>query len=100
MQPVRVPELIGVRFDGMFCFNDALALGAQRALWASGVRIPDDVALIGFDDTEDSRFATPALSTVNPHRDLIAAHAVELLRARIADGNDDRSRLGHRSHHA
>ncbi|MGZ4614693.1 MAG: LacI family DNA-binding transcriptional regulator [Actinomycetes bacterium] len=69
--------------DAVFCFNDLLALGALRTLLQHGVRVPEDVALIGFDDIEESRYTTPTLSTVRPDKASIADRAVELLAARI-----------------
>lgn len=83
-------ELIadGTAFDAVVCFNDALALGAMHALQRHGRVIPDDVAVVGFDDIEDGAFATPSLTTVSPRRDEIAAVAVGLLVDRLADGSD------------
>lgn len=74
-------ELIrsGVPFDGLFCFTDSLALGALRELAAAGVRVPDDVAVIGFDNIDESRFSVPSLTTVDAGRTEIAETAVELL---------------------
>ena len=45
--------------DAVFCFNDTLALGALRALHEAGLRVPEDVAVAGFDDIEDGRFSSP-----------------------------------------
>ncbi|KQQ05683.1 MULTISPECIES: LacI family DNA-binding transcriptional regulator [unclassified Rathayibacter] len=73
----------GTSLDALVCCNDALALGAMGALQRAGRRIPEDVAVIGFDDIEDSRHSTPRLSTVSPRRADIARRAVELLLARI-----------------
>ncbi|MFG1704345.1 LacI family DNA-binding transcriptional regulator [Nonomuraea sp. M3C6] len=70
--------------DAVFCFNDALALGALRALLSRGIRVPEDVMVMGFDDIEDGRFTTPTLSTVSPSKTLIAESAVDLLAARLA----------------
>lgn len=70
--------------DGVFCFNDTLALGALRALHDAGRRVPDDVALIGFDDIEEIRFATPSISSVHPDTAQITAEALALLAARLA----------------
>jgi DNA-binding LacI/PurR family transcriptional regulator len=74
-------ELIrsGVPFDGLFCFTDSLALGALRELAAAGVRVPDDVAVIGFDNIDESRFSVPSLTTVDAGRAEIARIAVDLL---------------------
>ncbi|MBO3748503.1 LacI family DNA-binding transcriptional regulator [Streptosporangiaceae bacterium NEAU-GS5] len=70
--------------DAVFCFNDTLALGALRTLLARGIRVPDDIALIGFDDIEDGRYATPALTTVAPDKSQIADVAVDLLASRLS----------------
>jgi DNA-binding LacI/PurR family transcriptional regulator len=70
--------------DAVFCFNDTLALGALRTLLSRGVRVPQDMALIGFDDIEDGRFSTPSLSTIAPDKSRIAESAVDLLATRLA----------------
>jgi DNA-binding LacI/PurR family transcriptional regulator len=75
----------GVDVDGIVCFNDALALGAMSALQQHGKRVPEDVAVIGFDDIEDSRFSTPSLTTISPRRDEIARLAVDMVITRIED---------------
>ena len=77
-----------VRPDAVFCFTDVLAVGALRACLTRGVRVPQDVALMGFDDVEEARFATPSLSSVRPDRDAIARVAVGRLVARLEDGGD------------
>lgn len=74
--------------DAVLCFADLLALGALRTLLAAGRRVPEDVALVGFDDIEDSRFSTPTLTTVRPDKQQIARLAVSFLLSRIADGLD------------
>ena len=58
----------GVPFDAVFALNDALGLGALYALQRRGLRVPEDVAVIGFDDVDDGAFSTPSLSTVDPGR--------------------------------
>jgi len=71
--------------DALFCFNDLLALGAVRRLHELGARVPDQVAVVGVDDIEDSRYATPTLTTIRPDKARIAALAVGLLADRIGD---------------
>ncbi|CAN5184171.1 LacI family DNA-binding transcriptional regulator [soil metagenome] len=70
--------------DAVFCFSDLLALGALRVLAERDVRVPDDIAVIGFDDIQDGRFSIPTLSTIAPDKDAIARTAVEMLRERIS----------------
>jgi DNA-binding LacI/PurR family transcriptional regulator len=72
--------------DAVFCFNDLLALGAIRLLSERGLKVPDDVAVIGLDDIEDGRYSTPTLSTVAPDKEAIAFRAVEMLHERLAPG--------------
>lgn len=74
--------------DAVFCFNDLLALGALRTLHEHGVRVPEQVAVIGWDDIEDGRFSAPTLSTVKPDKDQIATTAVEMLALRLGDGRE------------
>ncbi|GAA0817142.1 LacI family DNA-binding transcriptional regulator [Spirilliplanes yamanashiensis] len=71
--------------DAVFCFNDLLALGAIRTLLDRGVAVPDEVAVMGFDDIEDGRFSSPTLSTVSPDTARIARLAVDLLAERLGE---------------
>jgi len=73
--------------DAVFCFSDTLAIGAMRTLYEAGYRIPDDVAVIGWDGIEEGLFATPSLSTIAINKDKMGRMAVSLLTDRIKDGN-------------
>ena len=73
----------GTEIDAVFGFNDTLALGAMHVLLRAGRRVPDDVAVIGFDNIEESKFAMPPLTSIDPGRAQIAHTAVELLAERI-----------------
>lgn len=65
--------------DGIFCANDMMALGCYDALRERGVRIPEDVAVVGFDDREIAQFMRPPLTTlVLPHYEM-GALASEML---------------------
>lgn len=82
------------RPDAVFCFNDLLALGALRALSEAGVTVPDDVAVIGFDDVDDGRFSTPSLSTISPDKGEIAKLALDLLRRGLGGENAENGAAG------
>ncbi|MFE5339320.1 LacI family DNA-binding transcriptional regulator [Isoptericola sp. NPDC056578] len=69
--------------DGLVCANDELALGAVFALRTNGIGVPDDVAVTGWDNTEDGRYANPSLTTVAPDVRAIAEAAVDRLVRRI-----------------
>ena len=69
--------------DAVFCFNDLLALGAMSMLHMAGLHIPGDVAVVGVDDIEDGRYATPTLTTIAPDKEEISRLAVSLLLERI-----------------
>ncbi len=75
-----------VPFDGVVAFNDVIALGAMRVLQEAGLRIPEDVAIIGYDDLDETRYSLPTLSTVDPGREEIAEVALRYLLERI-DGS-------------
>lgn len=73
-----------------------LAIGCLHALHEAGRSIPEDVAVIGFDDIDDTAFTSPTLSTVSPRREQIAERAVELLAIRIqnrVEGTDEPDRF-------
>lgn len=74
--------------DAVFCFNDMLALGAIRAAADRGYRVPDDIAVVGFDNTEHSAYSVPSLSTVAPDKAALAKAAVELVHRRASGDTD------------
>jgi DNA-binding LacI/PurR family transcriptional regulator len=78
--------------DAVFCFNDLLALGVLRRLHERGLRVPEDVAVVGIDDIEDGRWATPTLTTIRPDKAQIARLAVQLLADRLDDEEGTRAR--------
>ena len=70
----------GCRFDGVVAANDMMALGAMRALLSAGLRIPDDVRVIGIDNIEQTRLSTPSLSSVAIDQQDVARTAYMLLK--------------------
>ncbi|RKS80209.1 DNA-binding LacI/PurR family transcriptional regulator [Motilibacter peucedani] len=77
------------RPDAVFCFDDLLALGALHAAHERGVRVPDEIAVAGFDDIEESRYCYPTLTTVRPDKEALARQAVELVLARLDAGDSE-----------
>jgi DNA-binding LacI/PurR family transcriptional regulator len=69
--------------DGIFALNDSLALGALVALAEYDVRVPVDLAVVGFDDIEEARFSNPPLTSVAPSVAEIARLGVDLLVRRL-----------------
>jgi LacI family transcriptional regulator len=71
----------GKRFTGVFLSNDRMAYGALLALFGHGLRVPDDVSIIGFDDQPSSAYTLPPLTTVRqPTFEIGAATAEAVLR--------------------
>jgi DNA-binding LacI/PurR family transcriptional regulator len=75
----------GLGVDGVVAFNDTVAMGVMRGLRDRGVRVPEDVRVIGFDDIPEAAVLTPSLSTVSPDHRWTAAKALDLIVSRIAD---------------
>ncbi|WP_112238210.1 LacI family DNA-binding transcriptional regulator [Kribbella monticola] len=71
--------------DGVFVANDLMAEGALQVLRDHGRRVPDDVAVVGFDDSLPARQAEPGLTTIAQPLEEMAAEMARLLLARIAD---------------
>ena len=63
----------------VFCFNDFSAVGALRRIHASGLRVPDDISLVGFDDLNIAQYAEPPLTTVRQPKQHMGRLAVEIL---------------------
>jgi LacI family transcriptional regulator len=70
--------------DALFCANDELALSTMKALQYSGIRIPDDIAIVGWDDVMTARYVTPGLTTVRQPLHELGRAAATRLHERIA----------------
>lgn len=75
----------GMVFTAIIAANDLTAISVLHALQDAGVRVPDDVSLIGFDDLELAAVMRPALTTCRVHRELMGALSVQRLLARAAE---------------
>ncbi|MFD7729462.1 LacI family DNA-binding transcriptional regulator [Kitasatospora phosalacinea] len=74
--------------DAVFAYNDLVALGALRVLAERGVKVPEQVAVVGFDDIEDGRYGAVTLTTIAPDKSAIARLAVDCLITRIEAAPD------------
>jgi DNA-binding LacI/PurR family transcriptional regulator len=70
-------------FTAIFAFNDISAMGAIRALRESGLRVPEDISVVGFDDIQSAAYQTPGLTTVRQPLRKMGATAAEILLRRI-----------------
>ena len=71
--------------DAVFVANDQMALSVLREVWRRGIRIPEQLAVIGFDDIAESNYFYPSLTTISQDLHLLGEKAVqgvvELIRA-------------------
>ncbi|MEK0100932.1 LacI family DNA-binding transcriptional regulator [Streptomyces sp. A475] len=74
----------GRRPDAVFAYNDPIAIGAMRVLSERGMRVPEDVAVVGFDDVVEGHFGAVTLTSVSPDKEAIARMAVESVLARLS----------------
>ncbi len=78
----------GLMPDAVFCANDEMAIGLMSRLAEHGIRVPQDVSVIGFDDIAFSRTAQPALTTIHQPRAEIGERATQTLLELIAGDTD------------
>jgi LacI family transcriptional regulator len=72
----------GHPFTAVFCANDQTLWGARQVLYTRGLRVPEDISLVGFDDLPQSAYMTPAVTTVHqPIYEMGRAAAHQLLAA-------------------
>ena len=74
------------RPTAVFAASDVMAMGALVAIREAGLRVPEDVAVVGFDDIPVSRLITPRLTTVAQFQENLGVRAAEMLLERL-DGN-------------
>jgi len=79
--------------DGLFCYNDDMAVGALKALSEAGIRVPEDVRLVGFDNLPISEYLPCPLTTVAQPVSDIAESAVQMCRRRLKDPGSKPQRL-------
>ncbi|MFD6416229.1 LacI family DNA-binding transcriptional regulator [Streptomyces sp. NPDC060194] len=77
----------GRRPDAVFAYNDLIAIGAMRVLSERGLRVPEDVAVVGFDDVIEGRFGTVTLTSISPDKTAIARLAISSVLAGLGGGD-------------
>ena len=77
----------------LVCANDLLALGALRVLDARGIRVPDDIALVGYDDVDFARSLSVPLTTIRQDKYLHGSQAAELLLRELWDDNHEHTEV-------
>ncbi len=88
----RLAAIDGV--SAVFAANDQMALGVLRAFTEAGVRVPEQISIVGFDDIPESEFFSPPLTTVRQDFGAVGRHSIELLLRQIdASGPVDVERL-------
>lgn len=70
----------------VFAMSDVQALGAMRALHDRGLRVPEDISVLGYDGIELGRYAVPRLTTVRQDAQKLAERSVDILIRQIRDG--------------
>ncbi|NSA90598.1 DNA-binding LacI/PurR family transcriptional regulator [Clostridium beijerinckii] len=77
----KANELIEMNeeFSAIFAFNDEMATGAIKAITEHGLRVPEDISILGFDGNEIGRFITPSITTIKRPIGEIARIATDLL---------------------
>lgn len=77
----------GRKYTAIFCMADVMAMGAIRALTDHGLRVPEDVSVVGFDGLPIGEFIVPRLATISQSVETLAQRSVELLRGNIEGTN-------------
>jgi LacI family transcriptional regulator len=77
-----------IPFTALFAYNDISAIGAIRAFQEEGLRVPDDISVVGFDDIQGAAYNTPSLTTVRQPLIRMGAIAARTLLGRIEEPHD------------
>jgi LacI family transcriptional regulator len=82
-EPANELILRGEDFTALVCYNDISAIGAIRALMNHGLRVPEDISVVGFDDIESAAFHNPSLTTIRQPLTQMGTVAARILLQRI-----------------
>src|SRR5690606_41991255 len=90
VQPLQPQTLLP---PAVFIGNEAMAFGAYTALYQAGLRIPDDMAVIGYVDIELASYMAPPLTTIHQPKDELGELAIDVLIHRMAEPGLQQQRL-------
>nr|WP_042846833.1 MULTISPECIES: ribose operon transcriptional repressor RbsR [Providencia] len=79
--------------QAIFAGNDAMAVGAYQAIFQKGIKVPDDISIIGYDDIDLSPYMIPPLTTIHQPKDKLGKQAVDQLIYRMDNPEADASVL-------
>ena len=71
----------------VFCASDKTAIGALQACKQQGLRVPEDISLMGMDDSEMTQYLTPSLSTIHVPLEEMGKFSIRVLRDRMHGGH-------------
>jgi LacI family transcriptional regulator len=86
-------RLLAAAPTAIFVASDSMAIGALKAVRQAGLRVPQDVALVGFDDVPVATAVEPALTTVRQPIERLGSMAAELLLALIENGSEEQASI-------
>jgi DNA-binding LacI/PurR family transcriptional regulator len=72
-----------VPFTALVCYNDIAAIGAMRAIRDYGMRVPEDISVVGFDDIQGAAFQNPSLTTIRQPLHHMGMTAARILLQRV-----------------
>jgi len=81
----ELPEVV-------FCYDDVTAIGVYHAFVRAGLRVPEDIAVVGYDGIEEGQYLDKALTTVTYPIDVLAKTAIEMMVARLSGESEEESR--------
>jgi DNA-binding LacI/PurR family transcriptional regulator len=80
-------------FTALFASNDQMALGFMHACWDSGLTVPGDISVVGFDDIPEAAHFYPPLTTIRQNFSEIGRRAVSLLLTELQGGTVDHGHI-------
>jgi LacI family transcriptional regulator len=82
-EPAKELLRSGAEFTAVVCYNDEAAIGAIRAFMDHGLRVPEDISVVGFDDIQSASYHNPSLTTIHQPLNQMGIEAARILLQRI-----------------